>query len=126
MMRLRSSSQPIRWISAVRIASLIGLLCIAEVARPEVPPAATGVGMRSSHGTLDEAAIRRYLSTAHGVGTKLRKECGGAAPLKDLQLSFARLLGTREVQALVEATTCMMGNGGADIVLVLRVGARRP
>jgi hypothetical protein len=54
----------------------------------------------------------------------LRKECGGAAPLNDLHIAYGRLLGTADEQALVEATTCMMGKGGADLVLVLRVGAR--
>ena len=114
-----------RWIDAVRIAALIGWLCIAGSARSDVSVPTGGADTRSSRGVLDAATIRRYLASVHGVGPKLRKECGGAAPLQDLHIAYARLLGTADEQALVEATTCMMGNGGADIVLVLRMGARR-
>ncbi len=114
-----------RWIDVVRIAALIGWLCIAGSARPDVSVPTRGADTRSSRSALDATAIRRYLEGVHGVGPKLRKECGGAAPLKDLHIAYARLLGTADEQVLVEATTCMMGNGGADIVLVLRMGARR-
>ena len=113
------------WIDAVRITVLIGSLCIVGSARPDVSVATGAADMRSNHGTLGAVAVRRYLAEVHGVGPQLRKECGGAAPLQDLHIAYARLLGTADQQALVEATTCMMGNGGADIVLVLRMGTRR-
>jgi hypothetical protein len=123
-MGIRPASHSLLWIVAVRIASVIGLLCIAHEAPAQGLRSATRSNLAPDHGALGSAAIRRYLATAHGVGPTLRKECGGSTPLKDLHITYARLLGTREVQALVEATTCMMGNGGADIVLVLRRGAR--
>ena len=123
-MRPKSSSHSIRWVHAVRTIVLIGLLSSAEMSRADGPPTAPSVAVASKQGALGEPAIRRYLILAYGIAQHLKKECGGATPLKDLQLSYARLLGTSTVQVLVEATTCMMGNGGADIVLLLHVGPR--
>lgn len=103
-------------------ALLLGMLSLSSVARADAPPPRPAPSARADAAPSD-AAIRRYLAVTHGVGPRLRKECGGAAPLKDLQVARVRLSGIAQELALVEATTCMMGNGGADIGLVLRRGA---
>lgn len=47
-----------------------------------------------------------------------QSECQPERPIKRIDVQYGRLLPGTAEQAVVEATTCMMGNGGADIVEV--------
>ena len=48
-------------------------------------------------------------------------ECPGVEKFQRLTVTFADLDGDGAEEAVVEATTCRMGNGGADIVEVLKL-----
>ncbi len=52
---------------------------------------------------------------------KLTKLCQGEPPIKNIQVNYAEITGDGKEEAIVEATSCAMGNGGADIVEVFQL-----
>lgn len=72
------------------------------------------------------ASVRRVnftqaLLQRDGLGKQLRRECGHGPLIRLLSVGYGKLTGDGAEQAVVEASTCMMGNGGADIVEVFRL-----
>ena len=66
--------------------------------------------------------FQRYLIKRNGL---TNEGCGSEElPIKNLQVAYADLIGDGNEEALVEATTCAVGNGGADIVEVFKLDSK--
>jgi hypothetical protein len=66
--------------------------------------------------------FQSYLIKRNGL---TNEGCGSnELPIKNLHVAYADLLGDGNEEALVEATTCAMGNGGADIVEVFKFDSK--
>jgi len=66
--------------------------------------------------------FQSYLIKRNGL---TNEGCGSEElPIKNIQVVYADLMGDGNEEALVEATTCAMGNGGADIVEVFKLDSR--
>ncbi|AVS73995.1 hypothetical protein [Paracidovorax cattleyae] len=61
-----------------------------------------------------------YLLARDGLGVQLIEEFCDRDPIRHIAVRYADLLGQGDEQAVVEATTCAMGTGGADITEVFR------
>ena len=81
-----------------------------------------GVGQPLQRSVRD-VDFKHYLLTRNNLGKRLAREFGDANPIKDVRVQYGDLIGEGDEQAVVEATTCAMGNGGADIVEVFRMKA---
>jgi hypothetical protein len=89
-------------------------LSLAQVlALPQAPAA---------QASIRNANFRAYLLQQDDLGNNLRKECGRAPLIQNLNVSYGVVDGLPDTLAVVEAATCAMGNGGADIVEVFREG----
>jgi hypothetical protein len=66
--------------------------------------------------------FQSYLIKRNGL---TNEGCGSEElPIKNIQVAYADLIGDGNEEALVEATTCAMGNGGADIVEVFKLDTK--
>ena len=74
---------------------------------------------KNQSSSIRDFDFRKYLISRNGL---TREGCGGLGePIKGIKVAYADLLGDGNEEAIVEATTCAMGNGGADIVEVFRL-----
>ena len=66
--------------------------------------------------------FQSYLIKRNGL---TNEGCGSEElPIKNIQTAYADLMGDGNEEAVVEATTCAMGNGGADIVEVFKLDSK--
>lgn len=75
--------------------------------------------------TIREVEFAQFLLLRKDLGAALDVECPGVEKIQRLTVNFADLDGDGAEEAVVEATTCRMGNGGADIVEVLKIDQSR-
>jgi hypothetical protein len=80
---------------------------------------------QSTKDSIRGVDFKKYLLARDNTGQKLKKEFPHQAPIKGLMVHYADLIGEGDEQAVVEATTSAMGNGGADIVEVFRLNNRQ-
>lgn len=69
-------------------------------------------------------AIRKFDFRAYLIAREhlIDRVCEGLGePIQHINVQYAELLKNGHEQAIVEATTCAMGNGGADIVEVFQL-----
>ena len=75
--------------------------------------------------TVRDIDFAQFLLTRNNLGAALAVECPGVEKIQQLTVNFADLDGDGAEEAVLEATTCRMGNGGADIVEVLKMDQSR-
>jgi hypothetical protein len=79
---------------------------------------------RQATNSIRNIDFKQYLLSRNGLGRNLKKEFGDVDPIHDIQVQYAKLIKAGDdEEAVVAATTCAMGNGGADIVEVFRMKA---
>ena len=80
-----------------------------------------GSGWAEESKSIRDFDFRTYLIVREHLAEGLCEGMG--EPIRHIEIQFADLLKNGREQALVEATSCAMGNGGADIVEVFQLDA---
>ncbi|GEM_PF-4827335 len=105
-------------------AATAALFCATTMACAHPPPSAQPHGRSLRHpdaaDDIRKVNFRSYLLARDGLRARLAEEFCERDPIRHITVHYADLIGQRDEQAVVEATTCAMGNGGADITEVFR------
>lgn len=105
-------------------AATAALLCATAMACANPPPPAQlrgeSLGHQDAADPIRKVNFRSYLLARDGLGDRLAAEFCERDPIRQVAVHYADLIGQGDEQAVVEATTCAMGNGGADITEVFR------
>ncbi len=109
--------RPSRWHAAATAV----LVLASTTAHAQLPPTPQAHGRARAHAdAIRKVDFRAYLLARGGLGKQLAEEFCKRDPIRHITVQYADLLGQDDEQAVVEATTCAMGNGGADITEVFR------
>ncbi len=118
-----TAPRPVR-VASRPFAATAALLCATTMACAHPPPSAQARGESHAHPEAADAIrkvnFRSYLLARDGLGARLAAEFCERDPIRHVAVHYADLIGQGDEQAVVEATTCAMGNGGADITEVFR------
>ncbi|AVS88170.1 hypothetical protein C8238_07935 [Paracidovorax avenae] len=118
--KTRTAPRPVR-PSGWHAAATAALVLAATMAHAQLPSSPQAHGRARAHAdAIRKVDFRAYLLARGGLGKQLAEEFGERDPIRHITVQYADLLGHGDEQAIVEATTCAMGNGGADITEVFR------
>ena len=77
-------------------------------------------------GAIESVDFKSYLLKRNHLGAKLLAACRRAPLIQDIVVSYGQVAGLTGTLAVVEASSCAMGNGGSDIVEIFRASPGGP